>query len=301
MIIWDLTISGVADGQKDLLEYLSKDPIERKNYHDQLTMSMLYAYCEHYILTLGSRDVGTLKDFADKLPGSEEQKNAQIREAYAYMMLHPGCKMMAPDKDMPKELEVCVKDLNNMYLAHPALYQLDDEYDGFEWVQLMKYEENVIAFMRKTEKPEETVLAVCNFAAIPYENYNVGVPFAGKYKEIFNSDDKKYGGNGVVNTRVKAAKKAECDEREYSIKLKVPALGVTVFSCTPTKKREAVSAPVKKTEKKPVAKKPRVSRKSSRAAVKEPAATVKEEKKVLVKEAVTAPKKTRKTVAKETA
>ena len=226
---------------KDLLEYLSKDPIERKNYHDQLTMSMLYAYCEHYILTLGSRDVGTLKDFADKLPGSEEQKNAQIREAYAYMMLHPGCKMMAPDKDMPKELEVFVKDLNNMYLAHPALYQLDDEYDGFEWVQLMKYEENVIAFMRKTEKPEETILAVCNFAAIPYENYNVGVPFAGKYKEIFNSDDKKYGGNGVVNTRVKAAKKAECDEREYSITLKLPALGVAVFTCTleETKKKPA--------------------------------------------------------------
>ena len=227
---------------KDLLEYLSKDPIERKNYHDQLTMSMLYAYCEHYILTLGSRDVGTLKDFADKLPGSEEQKNAQIREAYAYMMLHPGCKMMAPDKDMPKELELCVKDLNNMYLAHPALYQLDDEYDGFEWVQLMKYEENVIAFMRKTEKPEETILAVCNFAAIPYENYNVGVPFAGKYKEIFNSDDKKYGGNGVVNTRVKAAKKAECDEREYSITVKLPALGVAVFTCTP-----------EETEKKPAA------------------------------------------------
>ena len=275
---------------------------------------MLYAYCEHYILTLGSRDVGTLKDFADKLPGSEEQKNAQIREAYAYMMLHPGCKMMAPDKDMPKELEVFVKDLNNMYLAHPALYQLDDEYvgtlkdfadklpgseeqknaqireayaymmlhpgckmmapdkdmpkelevfvkdlnnmylahpalyqlddeyDGFEWVQLMKYEENVIAFMRKTEKPEETILAVCNFAAIPYENYNVGVPFAGKYKEIFNSDDKKYGGNGVVNTRVKAAKKAECDEREYSITLKLPALGVAVFTCTP-----------EETEKKPAA------------------------------------------------
>lgn len=100
--------------------------------------------------------------------------------------------------------------------------------DEAAWVQLMKYEENVIAFMRKTEKPEETVLAVCNFAAIPYENYNVGVPFAGKYKEIFNSDDKKYGGNGVVNTRVKAAKKAECDEREYSITLKLPALGVAV-------------------------------------------------------------------------
>ena len=128
-------------------------------------------------------------------------------------------------------------------------YQLDDEYDGFEWVQLMKYEENVIAFMRKTEKPEETVLAVCNFAAIPYENYNVGVPFAGKYKEIFNSDDKKYGGNGVVNTRVKAAKKAECDEREYSITLKLPALGVAVFTCTPEeieKKPAAEHSQIKK-------------------------------------------------------
>ena len=83
------------------------------------------------------------------------------------MMLHPGCKMMAPDKDMPKELEVCVKDLNNMYLAHPALYQLDDEYDGFEWVQLMKYEENVIAFMRKTEKPEETISGCLQFRGNP--------------------------------------------------------------------------------------------------------------------------------------
>ena len=218
---------------KDLLEYLGKDPIERKNYHDQLTVSMLYAYCEHYILTLGSRDVGSLKDFADKLPGTEEQKRAQIRAAYAYMMLHPGCKMMAPDKDMPKELETYIKDLNNMYLAHQALYQMDDEYDGFEWIQLMKYEENVVAFLRKTEKPEETILAVCNFAAVPYENYQVGVPFAGKYKEIFNSDDKKYGGEGLVNLRAKSAKKAECDEREYSVTLKLPALGVAIFTCTP--------------------------------------------------------------------
>ena len=232
-----------------MLEYLSKDPVDRKNYHDQLTVSMLYAYCEHYILTLGSRDVGTLKDFADKLPGTEEQKNAQIREAYAYMMLHPGCKMMAPDKDMPKELELYIKDLNNMYLAHPALYQMDDQYDGFEWIQLMKYEENVVAFLRKTEKPEETILAVCNFAAIPYENYQVGVPFAGKYKEIFNSDDKKYGGEGMVNIRAKAAKKAECDEREYSITVKLPALSVTIFTCAPEeepKEKKAAESQIKK-------------------------------------------------------
>ncbi|MDD7219675.1 MAG: 1,4-alpha-glucan branching enzyme, partial [Clostridia bacterium] len=213
---------------KDLLTYLSKDPIERKNYHDQLTVSMLYAYCEHYVLTLGSRDVGTLKDFLSRLPGNEEQKIAQVREAYTYMVMHPGCKMTAPDADMPEELKTFVKELNSMYVTHPALYQMDDSYDGFEWIQLMKYDENVIAFLRKTEKPEETILALFNFSAVPYEKYNVGVPFAGKYKEIFNSDDKKYGGSGFVNPRIKTAKKVECDEREYSITLKLPALGASI-------------------------------------------------------------------------
>ena len=285
----------------DFLAYLSKDPIERKYVHDQLTLSMIYAYCEHYVLPLGNREAGNLAEFMEKLPGDEAQKLSQVRAAYAYMMMHPGCTMMAPGKELPEEMEKFIHDLNELYRTHPALIQKDDEYDGFEWIQLMKYEENVLTFMRKTDTPEETLLVVCNFAAVPYTDYKVGVPFFGKYKEIFNTDAKEYGGQGTVNPRGKTCKQDECDEREYSIKLKVPALGVTVFSCTPTKKREAVSAPVKKTEKKPVAKKPRVSRKSSRAAVKEPAATVKEEKKVLVKEAVTAPKKTRKTVAKETA
>ena len=218
---------------RDLLNYLSKDPIERKNYHDALTVSMLYAYCEHYVLTLGSRDVGNLENFAGRLFGNEQQKAAQIREAYAYMMLHPGCKMMAADAQMPQELAECIRDLNNLYLAHPALYQMDDSYEGFEWIQLMKYEENVIAFVRKTEKPEETVLAICNFAAIPYEKYQVGVPFAGKYKEIFNSDDQKYGGTGMTNSRAKTARKEECDEREQSITVKLPALSVLIFACTP--------------------------------------------------------------------
>lgn len=104
----------------DLLTYLGKDPIERRNYHDQLTVSMLYAYCEHYVLTLGSRDVGDLKAFAGRLPGNEQQKAAQIREAYTYMMLHPGCKMMSPDPDMPQNMKSFIRDLNNMYLAHPA-------------------------------------------------------------------------------------------------------------------------------------------------------------------------------------
>lgn len=233
---------------RDFLFYLSVDPFLRKNYHDQLTLSTLYAYSEHYVLTLGSRDVGTLGEFMDKLPGDEKQKLAQVRAAYSYMMVHPGCKMMAPQGDMPEGLAKCIQALNALYKNSPALYKLDDDYDGFEWIQLMKYEENVITFLRKTEKPEETLLVICNFAAIPYENYQVGVPFAGKYKEVFNSDAAEFGGEGVVNARVKAAKAEEWDEREYSIKVKLPALGVSIYSCTPGKapaKRAIASKTVK--------------------------------------------------------
>lgn len=237
---------------RDFLFYLSVDPVLRKNYHDQLTLSTLYAYSEHYVLTLGSRDVGTLGEFMDKLPGDEKQKLAQVRAAYSYMMVHPGCKMMAPQGDMPEGLAKCIQALNGLYKSSPALYKLDDDYDGFEWIQLMKYEENVITFLRKTEKPEETLLVICNFAAIPYENYQVGVPFAGKYKEVFNSDAAEFGGEGVVNARVKIAKAEEWDEREHSIKVKLPALGVSIYSCTPGKapaKRVTVSKAVKTTKK----------------------------------------------------
>lgn len=229
----------------DFLEYLKLDPILRKKSHDQLTLSMVYAYCEHYVLTLGRRDVGTLSEFMEKLPGSSAQKLAQVREAYAYMTLHPGCKMTAPDAELPEGLAACIRDLNQLYRTHPALYQLDHDYDGFEWLQLMKYEENVIAFLRRTENPEETLLAVCNFAAVPYEDYHVGVPFYGKYKEIFNSDEEAYGGSGVKNPRAKTSLAKECDEREYSLKLRLPALGAVVFSCTPAEPPEK-SAPKKK-------------------------------------------------------
>ena len=272
---------------RDFLFYLSVDPILRKNYHDQLTLSTLYAYSEHYILTLGSRDVGSLDELMAKLPGDEKQKLAQVREAYSYMMVHPGCKMMAPGADMPEGLAKCIQALNALYKSSPALYQMDDEYDGFEWVQLMKYEENVITFLRKTEKPEETLLVICNFAAIPHENYQVGVPFAGKYKEIFNSDAAEFGGEGVVNSRVKTAKAEECDEREHSIKVKLPALGVSIYSCTPGKAPARKNVTAAKTAKDKTAGKLVRTVKAKTPAKK----SVKEEKAAKAEEAVKAEKK----------
>ena len=136
--------------------------------------------------------------------------------------------------------------LVKLYTSHPALYELDFSSDGFEWIQFTNYDENIVAFLRKTEKMEETLLIVCNFSPVSYDSYQVGVPFAGKYKENFNSDNGKYGGLGVVNTRAKNAVHAECDNRENSLKMRLPAYGVTVFSCTPEKKVSSVKRVGKK-------------------------------------------------------
>ena len=154
---------------------------------------------------------------------------------------------------MPEGLKTMIADLNMLYRSQPALHQMDIDYDGFDWIQLMAYEENVLAFTRKTEKPEETLLVVCNFAAVPYSNYQVGVPFAGKYKEIFNSDKASYGGENRINARAKTAALSECDERAYSIKLRLPALGITILTCTP-------DLPEKKTVRKPAVRKKAVKK-----------------------------------------
>ena len=233
----------------DLLTYLKADPIMRGGLHDQLTLSMLYAYSEHYILTLGSRDAGDIKGLMDAVWGDEAQKAAQARAAYAYMYLHPGGKMAFPGKDVPEEFEQLIRDLNRIYRSCPALYSKDDVFDGFEWIQLMKQEENVLAFLRKGEKPEDTLLAVCNFSAVSYPSYQVGVPYYGRYKEIFNSDQQVYGGSGFVNPRGKASALKECDERDCSVKLKLAPLSVCVFSCMPDERPSAAWKEEKETKK----------------------------------------------------
>ena len=179
----------------------------------------------------------------------------------------------------------------NCIVSQPAMYQMDDDYEGFEWIQLMKYEENVLTFLRKTENPDETLLAVCNFAAVPYENYQVGVPFYGKYKEIFNSDRKEYGGQGIVNLRAKTCKQAECDEREYSVTFKIPALGVAVFSCTPGKKPEKLAVAAKKPE---TAKKTTRKAAAKKDSTKKAAAKKVAAKKIPAKKTTTAQKTTAK-------
>ena len=238
----------------DFLDYMKCDPLFRKGRQGELTFSMIYAYSEHFILVLSHDEVVHGKcSLFNKMPGNEEQKFANLRAAYGFMYMHPGKKLLFMGQEFGMRLEwneeteiqwnlleredhaklhKYVKDLNHFYLEHKSLYELDYVPEGFEWIDNLDSDRSIVIFLRKGEK-DETLLVVCNFTPNVYESYKVGVPFRGKYKEIFNSDKEIYGGKGNVNPRLKQSKKESIHERENSITIKIPPMGVTVFSCTP--------------------------------------------------------------------
>ena len=238
----------------DFTEYMKNDPVYRGAHHDQLTFSMVYAYSEKFMLSLSHDEVVHLKgSMYTKMPGTPEQKMANLRLAYAYQMVHPGKKLLFMGQEFGQEKEWNEKQslswelledkehlqlknymaaLHAFYKANPALYQLDEKPEGFEWINGMEWEKNLLIFLRRTRKKEDTLLVVCNFSNVEYDDFRIGVPYPGKYKEMFNSDAESYGGTGVGNPRVKMSKKTECDERKNSITIKLAPLSVQVFSYT---------------------------------------------------------------------
>ncbi|MCR5692154.1 MAG: 1,4-alpha-glucan branching protein GlgB [Eubacterium sp.] len=243
----------------DYLEYIQTDPLFRKGRHGLLTMSMLYQYSEKYMLVLSHDEVVHMKgSLYNKMPGLSEDKFASLRLTYGYMAAHPGkmllfmgqefgqkrewseereldWELLAPIDGEPsrnEQLRQYVGFLNAFYQAHPALYLDDEKPEGFEWVSLLDADNSVIAFLRKTDK--ETLLVVCNFTPVYHERFKLGVPFAGKYKEIFNSDSLEFGGGGRVNPRVKNSKQVKWDGREDSIEFKLAPLSMQIFQCSQT-------------------------------------------------------------------
>lgn len=212
------------------LDYLRKDPEQRSSSHDELTAGLLYAYCEDYILTLNSRDIGSVEDLMASLPGDEQQKLSAMKAAYGYLLTNPGKKMLASEPGNAQPLEAYLAELLHVYKEQPALYRMDCNPEGFEWIQLLESDKNILTYLRKTDKKEDTILVVCNFSDTVYEKYMTGVPFAGKYKEILNSDHVKFGGSGLVNPRIKSSRKIECNERENSITIKVAPLSISIFT-----------------------------------------------------------------------
>lgn len=243
----------------DFTGYMRCDPFFRKNHYRELTFSLLYAYSEQFILVFSHDEVVHGKgSMIGKMPGETLEKQAgNLRGAYAFMMGHPGKKLLFMGQEyaqvsewnegaslewslletpLHKKMHDYVKALNRLYLEHPALYEMDYAPEGFEWINCSYQKESMVMFLRKSKKLEETLLFVCNFDNIEHDKFRVGVPFEGKYKEIFNSNAREFGGSGTGNIRVKASKNMEWDNREHSIEIHIPSMSALVFTCTPGSK-----------------------------------------------------------------
>ena len=255
----------------DFIDYMKKDPLFRGGAHDELTFSMVYAYSEKFLLSLSHDEVVHLKgSLLMKMPGDKEQKFANLRAAYGFMAVHPGKKLLFMGQEFAQEREWSeersldwelleqpdhqqfknyVKALWNFYKEQPALYEMDYDTEGFEWINHMESEKNMLTFIRKTKKKVELLVIVCNFSPLSYEKYQMGVPYPGKYKEIFNSDAAEFGGTGVRNARAKSSKRAEHDERKNSIVIDVAPLSVQIFSYIKEEKKTTAKTGAKKTVK----------------------------------------------------
>lgn len=284
MITGDLDEGGLGFDYKwnmgwmnDYLGYISQDPYFRSYHHNELTFSMIYAYSEKFMLVFSHDEVVHGKSsMIGKMPGSIEEKFANLRLTFAYLMTHPGKKLVFMGQDLgefdewnenrevqwellkePMHLGVneLVQDLNKLYLNSPALYELDEHYTGFEWINCITSNQCYLAYQRKGKKKDDVLVVVANFAGMQ-QDITIGVPFDGKYKEILNTDSTEYGGTGFVNARVKAAVNKPWDDRDQSITVKMAPLSVSVLKYIPYTKEELQ-------KKKTAAKKPTTKGKKS--------------------------------------
>lgn len=220
--------------ESDLGEFMSFDPVYRAAHYNDLTITTVYAYTENYILPVSHEfalEAGG--SVLNRLPGTSDNKRDNFKLMIGYQFAHPGKKLVYKDhrfEESDEYLVKYIKDLIQLYKNTPAFYELDVTEDGFEWINNISADENIITFLRKA-KSGQISLVVCNFAGCAYEKHRIGVPFAGKYKEVFNSDAEVYGGSGNTNKRVKSSKEVSCDFRDNSIVINMAPLSFAVFTC----------------------------------------------------------------------
>ncbi|MBS6546513.1 MAG: 1,4-alpha-glucan branching protein GlgB [Butyricicoccus pullicaecorum] len=259
----------------DMLCYVSADPFFRKDMHDKITFSFMYAFSENYILPLSHDEVvHGKKSLLDKMPEPYENKFASLRALYGYMTGHPGKKMlfmggefgqfsewseargldwMLLDYDAHRQMQEYVKQLNAFYLEYKQLWENDVDWQGFEWISHDDNVNNIIAF-RRIAKDGSDLICIVNFAPVYHESYKIGVPYAGTYEEVFSSDRIEFGGSGVSNGK-KRSKAEEMHGMEQVIDLKIPPLSVLYFKGKKRAPRRvkatqaAEEKPVKKTDK----------------------------------------------------
>ena len=242
----------------DMLEYMHLDPIHRRYHHNNITFSLMYAYSEIFVLPLSHDEVVHMKgSMIGKMPGDLWQRFANLRAFYGYMWGHPGKKLLfmgdefgqwsewnyaesldwhllePPSDAHHAQLRQFVRDLNMLYRSEPSLSELDCDPGGFSWIDPHDSDNSVVSFMRRSQRVEDTLVFICNFTPVPRHGYRLGVPEAGEYYELMNSDDERYGGSGLVNSQPMPSAPLYWQSCPHSILLTLPPLATVILKRRP--------------------------------------------------------------------
>ncbi|MEB3210994.1 MAG: 1,4-alpha-glucan branching enzyme, partial [Leptolyngbyaceae bacterium] len=240
----------------DILRYFKEEHHYRKYHQNALTFSIWYAFNENFMLALSHDEVVHGKgNLFQKMAGDTWQKFANLRSLYTYMFAHPGKKTLFMgmefgqksewnswldldwgllNEEPHQQLKQLVSDLNLLYKLEPALYTDDFSANGFEWIDGNDNENSVVSFIRQDKYSDDFIVTVCNFTPNPHHDYWVGVPTAGYYQELLNSDDVKYGGSGLTNNGGKHSHEWDNPRWPHALSLSLPPLGVAMFKLAST-------------------------------------------------------------------
>ena len=296
----------------DMLSYVSLDPIYRKWNQDKITFSLMYAFSENFVLPLSHDEVVHGKcSLISKMPGDYWQKFAGLRGFFGYWIAHPGKKLLfmggefghfiewnfddsmdwhlVEQYPMHTKMLAYSKALNKFYVDNKALWQVDFDWNGFQWIDCNDSENSIIALVRRAEDRSDFIICVHNFTPEVRHGYRIGVPTKGTYVEVFNSDEEAYGGSGVLNTGDIVSEDYAFHGREQSIVITVPPLASTFYRL---KRQSGAGTPVSEVSEPvdAVAKKKSVTSKSTAAAAKKQDAATEAPKKAAPKKRTTAEK-----------
>ena len=235
----------------DVLSYMSQDPVYRNYHHNEITFSLVYAFAENFVLPFSHDEVVYGKgSMIRKMPGDDWQKFANLRLLYGFMFGHPGKKLLFMGDEFGQwsewnhdaslewnllehpshaGLKRWVRDLNTLYRGEPLLHTMDFDSAGFEWVDCKDFQRSIISFLRRGQNPSDQLLFVCNFTPVVRQNYRVGVPLEGHWKEILNSDAPLYGGSGQGNFGGLSTVPLPIHGRPFSLNMTLPPLGIVIF------------------------------------------------------------------------
>jgi 1,4-alpha-glucan branching enzyme len=241
----------------DTLRYMQLDPEQRRDHHNWITFSLLYAYSENFILPFSHDEVvHGKKSLLNKMPGDYWRKFANLRLLYGFMAGHPGKKLLFMGSEfgqfdewndtefaqldwqllekfeMHRKINDYKKQLNFIYKQEPALWELDFDPQGFTWIDADNAGQGVLSFIRKAGNPEEYIVIVCNFTPNVYHDFRIGVPYSSQMHEMLNSDDERFGGSGCIHSGYYYAQQIPFHNQAYSIQLTIPPLAALMLKPT---------------------------------------------------------------------